>query len=691
MSYFILGKPKVEEKSNKIYIRNIHSRTMEGDIKRMFNTTRVSKYIFTDVSRASVVIESFFALEFYHIVDKLSKSRSVGTSVRALHHIKEGLLTNTWLANTQTAVPDRLNFRQLNNLKWTPLDFQRRFLETYSQVVTQYGLRGMLLSATAGSGKTFTSLALGECLEADNIIIICPKNAVERVWTANIESVYKKTPSYWYYSSGKRYNKERILIYHYEALKEAFSEARYLEKRKTLIVLDESHNMAEMSSQRTQRFIDLCNQIDTQDVVLASGTPIKASTLETISVFKAIDPKFTDTVMDRFKRIFAGDANKATAILAERLGVVSFKVEKAELKLEPPIFRNLLVRIPNAKDYTLSAIGVKMQRFIEERVSYYMRNMAQYRDTYDRGIKASTCWEADSEVIKGQLAADAAFKRYRRLVATIIDAHDKGRLQSVSEEIKEANLYERDVIMPRIADPELRKAFKEAKTVVKYLKLKVQGECLGRVLGRERINAHVDMITHIDFEGVMGTTTKKTVVFTSYVEALEATHRHLENLKLKPVTVYGKNTKVLADTVRRFEADPELNPLIATYDSLSTAVPLVMADTMILINMPFRDYVLQQAVSRIHRLGSDTQTYVYTAILDTGDETNISSRNLDILQWSQDQIEAIMKMESPFKVEYDGSDTLGEPSMETIAELARTLPPVDAPQTTQRARWLEWY
>jgi superfamily II DNA or RNA helicase len=690
MSYFILGKPKVEERDNRIYIKNIHTRTMEGDIKRMFNTSRVSKYIFSDVSRGSVVIESFFALEFYHIVDKLSKSRTVGTSVRALHHIKEGLLANTWLANTQIVMPERLNFRQLNNLKWTPLDFQQRFLETYSQVVPQYGLRGMLLSATAGSGKTFTGLALGECLEADNIIIICPKNAVERVWTANIESVYKKTPSYWYYSSGQRYNKEKILIYHYEALKEAFSEVRYLEKRKTLVILDESHNMAEMTSQRTQRFIDFCNRIDTQDVVLASGTPIKASTLETIPVFKAIDPKFTDVVMDRFKRIFAGDANKATSILAERLGVMSFKVEKAELKLEPPIFRNLVVKIPNAKDYTLTAISIKMQRFIEERVGYYLKHKAEYQDIYDRGIKASACWEGETDDTKEWLEAEKAFKRYRRLVATVIDAHNRGRLQSVTEEIKETNLYERNVIMPRIADPELRKAFKEAKTVVKYLKLKVQGECLGRVLGRERINAHVDMVKHIDFEGVMGTTTKKTVVFTSYVEALEATHRHLESLKLKPVTVYGKNTKVLADTVRRFEGNPELNPLIATYDSLSTAVPLVMADTMILINMPFRDYVLQQAVSRIHRLGSDTQTYVYTAILDTGEESNISSRNLDILQWSQDQIEAIMKMESPFKVEYDGTDTLSEPSMEGIVDLVAALPPIEPAVHSNSTKWMEW-
>jgi hypothetical protein len=90
-----------------------------------------------------------------------------------------------------------------------------------------------------------------------------------------------------------------------------------------------------------------------------------------------------------------------------------------------------------------------------------------------------------------------------------------------------------------------------------------------------------------------------------------------------------------------------LNPLLATYASLSTGVRLTIADTMILLNSPFRAYILEQAISRIYRLGQDSQTYVYQCILDTGEVPNISTRSADILAWSTEQVEAIMGIKAP--------------------------------------------
>lgn len=98
---------------------------------------------------------------------------------------------------------------------------------------------------------------------------------------------------------------------------------------------------------------------------------------------------------------------------------------------------------------------------------------------------------------------------------------------------------------------------------------------------------------------------------------------------MNPVVVYGKTNNELNKTVGLFEKDIDLNPLVATYQSLSTAVPLVMADTMIMLNAPFRAYIHEQAISRIHRLGADTQTIVWEAYLNTG-ETLIFLLDLEI-------------------------------------------------------------
>ena len=59
------------------------------------------------------------------------------------------------------------------------------------------------------------------------------------------------------------------------------------------------------------------------------------------------------------------------------------------------------------------------------------------------------------------------------------------------------------------------------------------------------------------------------------------------------------------------------------------------------------------------------------AYLDTGEEANISSRNVDILKWSQQQVEAIMQIEVPFKIENNEETdefTVSEESFSDIGE-----------------------
>ena len=146
------------------------------------------------------------------------------------------------------------------------------------------------------------------------------------------------------------------------------------------------------------------------------------------------------------------------------------------------------------------------------------------------------------------------------------------------------------------------------------------------------------------------------MVFTSFVDVLEDANNACKKQGLNPILVYGKTNNNLAGMIKTFETDKRVNPLIATFDSLSTAVPLVMADTMIMLNAPFRAYIQEQAISRIHRLNQDTQTKVYQCYLDTGNLANISSRSLDIMSWSQQQVEAITGIKSPYILNDEDGD-----------------------------------
>lgn len=675
----------VREEGNKIYVKSIHSKRFHSDIDRIFKTSRVGKHMFTDVSRNGFVIESFFALELMFILDKLIKNRRIYSNVRDLSTLKEELIKNTWLKKTLQAFPPRLNFDKLKNLKKQPLEFQDRFLKHYSEFVDKYNLKGMLLAGSAGSGKTITTLSLNECLGADRVVIICPKNAVYRVWEDTIKTLYHTPQTLWIYDQQKPYQGERFAVFHYEGLETALNMVAELKTSNVGVVLDESHNLNDLKALRTQRFIDLCVGLGSNNIVLASGTPIKALSIEAIPLFRAIDPLFTEEVEARFRKMYAGDVNSVTEILAERLHNVTFKIEKSELGLDKPIFRELKIKIPNPEPFTLKAIASEMEDFIEGQTRLYKSTMDQdvayFFELLDVAKKVILSNPSLSRHERSQ--EEEKFNQYLGVLAIVRKAHDRGAIFNHTKEIAFCNQYEKTKVIPNLPTKEQRDHFKAIRSVVKYVSLKIQGECLGRVLGRKRIDVNMAMLPFIDFEGICDSTLKKTVVFTSYVEVLESLEKQLKKQSMQPLVVYGKASGELNSTLKAFESSKVLNPLIATFASLSTAVPLVMADTMVMVNTPFRDYVFQQAVSRIHRLGSDTQVCVYTVTLDTGDEINISSRTLDILKWSQEQIERIMQMDVPFKLDEEDETEIAQECLDevTIKELA-LMQQFDLPEQT---------
>ncbi|MGI9210838.1 MAG: DEAD/DEAH box helicase family protein, partial [Methylococcaceae bacterium] len=572
--------------------------------------------------------------------------------------------------------------------------FQQTFFDTYNTTVSRYHLNGLLLAGAPGSGKTFMTLALAECLNAGRVIVICPKPALERVWIDTIQQLYVHPQTYWDSGQVTSHRDQRFAIYHYEALDKALASVESLYHDKTCIILDESHNFSDLNAVRTQRFIQLCQQVKAKDVVLASGTPIKALSVEAIPIFRAIDPLFTDDVIPSFRKIFQGEANRATKILAERLNLVSHKIEKDELKLSKPIFQDIVIQMPDSDRYTLIALKSEMEKYASQRVQEFKKEYPQYRKVFDDCIQiAYVRYMSLITSSRMREAANVQHQEYLKTVDQIVQAHDKGTLMYMATEMAYCTRYEKEVLIPYLPDAEYRNKFKEAKSIVKYYKLKVRGECLGGILGRRRIEAHAAMARYIDYEAIINSTEKKTIFFSSFIEVIQAAEACLKELRYQSLGVYGKATRQLSQIVKEFEVNPLANPLLATYASLSTAVPLVMADTLVMINPPYRDYVLQQTVSRINRLGATTQTYCYTCILDTGTEPNISSRTVDILKWSQDQIEQILQIQSPYKLEEDPEMTelpaLEELHIPDIQGLYQT-DLVAASPTALMSKWHGW-
>ena len=115
----------------------------------------------------------------------------------------------------------------------------------------------------------------------------------------------------------------------------------------------------------------------------------------------------------------------------------------------------------------------------------------------------------------------------------------------------------------------------------------------------------------------------------------------------QPLKVYGDTNSELPAIVKTYREVVDANPLVATYQSLSSAVPLTNANTVVFLNSPFRYHEQEQAISRCARLGQDTQVYGIRFFLDTDGIPNISTRSEDIFEWSKMQVNQILGTDIP--------------------------------------------
>lgn len=629
------GLIKVEEKNGIIEVSGVPADLITRDISSIWRTGRVNTHMFKRVGKSGFSFPSFFAVEVAYLLRGILKERGTYTRNNALRAIIEDLEKYTWLYSTLVEQPNIVDFSKLNRMNRRALPTQLQFLEIYNKIVPAYGLKGFILSAAPGSGKTFTNLLLGVCLDIEYHIVVSPKNAVYDVWKREILD-WVRGSTVWVESEGKPYRGEKYLVCHYETLPTLAEIAlKELSGKRVMVTLDESHNLNEISSLRTRLFIDMCRGLKAEHVIWSSGTPLKALGYEVIPILRTIDPLFTSDAEERFRNIFGRSAPRGLDILKNRIGLLSFTVTKEQVRPEKPSEKTIAVKIPTGNRYTTDFVREQMRIYINQRMEFYAPQMKEHVRFYEECVQ----YVGDRLRSPAEKKAHETYKQYIAIIRKGFDSYTMGPLA------KYCNDYEENVIQPMLLDKFTRDRFKGTRSVVKYLTLKVMGEALGNILGKARVECHVDMADSIDFASIIEASASKTVIFTSYVAVLEKTEKKLRELGYDPIVVYGKTNKDLNDLLEKFKTDPLANPILATYKSLSTAIPLVSASSTIFIDQPFRDYIKKQAEARTDRLGQTMPVSFFNCLLDTGKESNISTRSNDILEWSKAQVEAILGKE----------------------------------------------
>jgi len=353
---------------------------------------------------------------------------------------------------------------------------------------------------------------------------------------------------------------------------------------------------------------------------------------EAIPLFRCLIDNFTPEAEQAMRKIWGKVGGKANDILANRLGIISFIIPQSSYMTDKPIEATVKIRIPNGNRYTLESIRAVMTNFINERFAFYKQNKPVYQRIYDDAIA----------IHKKKLITPrdhARFKEYTDNVNTFIKyGYDPMSMSPLSTY---CNDYELNEIIPSLPQP-LRAPFKDARSVIKYVELKIKGECLGNILGKERTQCHVDMVRHIPFQMYIDNALKKTLIFTDFIPVLEETRKYCAELGFMPVVVYGDTNKDLEAIIKDFRANPDVNPCVATFRSLAEAVPLTEANNGMMLNKPFRFHHYKQAMARMHRIGQVDPVNIWNFVLDTGSEPNISTRSEDIMNWSRDQVDQLM-------------------------------------------------
>lgn len=658
----------VKEQNNLIYITGLPVNNIVRNIYNQWNTSKITEHMFTKVTDSSICFNSFFAIDFLYALETICKERPKYVNIRAVRKVIDELRANTWLKDINSLKENILNRDCLKQLNVSLLPQQENFLDIYEKNVKSYNLKGYLLAAEPGTGKTISTLAVSLCLEADLVICVVPKNSLNKVWEDTLVTRFKEPQSYWISNKEDRFIPgKKYYVLHYERLVEAVEFFKDFKCKKPVVILDECHNLNDMDSLRTQKFIELCSILNTEHVLWASGTPIKAIGNEAMPLLMTIDKLFNKDALERFKKIFGKNASKAVDILRNRIGLVSFKVSKKDTVTHQTFQHNKNVELPNSDIYTLDFIKEEMRTFVKQRLHFYRSNMDSFVKIYEE------CLDIYYKTIRNAVELEQ-FKTYKKHIALIRTNYNPETMMDI---VVFCNKYELEKIVPSLPN-DLKGEFKHVRSIVKYHELKVRGEALGGVLGKKRTECHVQMVRVSKIEDEINASIKKTIIFTSYVEVVKETEKYLTGLGFKPLVVYGDTNKDLTKIVEMFDKDIDANPLIATYQSLSTAVPLTMANTVICMNSPFRHHELEQAIARASRIGQTEDVNVFHVLLDTGNKPNISTRSNDILKWSEEMVSAIM-----------GTSNSNVIAVETIVDKnIREL--FGAKETSNAPKWLTW-
>jgi len=603
--------PFLKHISNYFGVESINQIPMFGIIE-----TRIFKRVF------DFEFKEFFAPEIYHIFKSLYKKYKVKDYLT----ICNLLIENTWLksAFSETSIPTDIDSK-LKNLPSTLLPYQREYMNMYFESKQKLQLRGAILAYDQGLGKTITALFLSKVLSKPQTVIICPLSLAVN-WKEEILQHLGKNNTIGIVGRHKPKQYDYVIC-SYERITKIVP---YVSKD-FFMIIDESHNIRYMNTQRTKNILAIRDKYNITDILALSGTPIKALATELIPMLLLLDPRFGDKdTIDKFSRIYGKFREFAYSILHQRLNIMmerKLKTEVLSLPKKHPT-ETIKLKVKNAKKYTLEQVRKEVIEYASIRVEELTQD--KYENYKNFKIILSYCTK---ENIINRENSKFMYKTIIEMTgANFFHMLEKNRLKLNNFNV----LYNKCLNKLRTINKEYAAQLRKIKAATIGMNMKALGEAMGRVYIPRFQEAIITMLSNNiqQILTIVNNAVKKTIMFSTSVVALKFLNEALNKANINNILITGDTGDNVSSELEKFKKDDSIRILLASIQKLSTGVTITEANTCIFIDAPYRDADFRQAQDRIYRIGQDTDVFVYMLTIDTGNEPNIITHNKKIMEWS---------------------------------------------------------
>ena len=593
----------------------------------LFNKDRIRR---SQMKIVELSVPLFFALEIYQIFRDLADYYDLPFYDKVSNEVWK----KTWISNSskreiQDIETDTTNIKLFN---YTLKDYQLEFIKSYKKLLFMYDLEGYILSFEQGLGKTFTAVALAECLNKDKIFIVCP-NSLKENWAYEIKSYYK------IYSNAKLWLNDvyahnipkfknskdpKFVIVNQESIDKIFDIAKKFSSYDNMIIVDESHNFRNENSQRSKNLFKLKEILNCKDTLLMSGTPIKATPDEIIPSLTMIDPYFTDDIAQLYRKAFANCSQEVLRVVKERFGRIIYrKTKKDVLKLPEKHTEELRWKCKDPERYYISVIRKQVLQEFDKEYKKKLENLESYRDIFVEYV-----WKYSS-------ANKQDTKDYIRFTTRITEGKYINMNQFSDRQLEMFETFSKDYIYPNM-DPKTLKNFKYVEAQYNKAIRSAMGIALGRIMPNARAECFIDIIDYntdllID---MINKSQKKVIIFSQFLRVINHAYDVLTKNNIGCVKIIGETTDRM-EVISEFKNSDSIDVLIASTQTLSTGVTLTEANTMFFFGTPYRAADYEQACDRIHRIGQTVDVYIYNVLLDSI-KPNISDRINNIMNWSSE-------------------------------------------------------